>query len=1406
MNPKIKNIYIQVPFYDFSCKDSDIFIGRKSAKKNLIRRLIPSNNKNLPYHGAYLVAGFRGMGKTKLVSQAIEEINSSEIKPLYIYLSQNTVNDYDLLRQIFIEFNNYIEDNKKPKWDEIIYGYTSKIAIIIFTFLAAYLLFRFKYIQQIEESNILVVLIFAIIFIQLAGFLNVSTNMITEKDNTKFQNKRMYINKRLFSSLEVSQNGNKKGFDGLGDGSPILDKVVSSIQDVFQDGKQTFDKLTAKELEIEIKELLRLHSKVKGSKKIIFVVDELDKIEPEYVEGSSQFFELGKSRLESRKEAVVSILASLKSFIHTSNAKYVFIGGAEMYDASLADVADRESFYSSIFNEVIYVDTFFKDQYTKTKKGVTEMVETYLARVLMFEYSSDITLENVIEKFHFVSNEEKWKYFITYLLYNFTVYLTYRCNGSPKKLKELIEYYLVEDFKISKGDDMVFVYTDNNNSCCYDKNYFLDPIVNRQYKWHINSSKNDNIHNQKQIYLKIHHRQLYKISLLTSLFKPYFINNQKFLKIRNDRNLYLTAFLMDHILKFHRSAFSWRELELIPDIIMGTKSPDIRESLISIVENLSITHIRETSNAMFQFKFRSRTSMELRYISKISDESSAAYNFSFDESHHLKSFFKRKLKQKIELFKDNKSISNDTSFIHSIADINATIADIHYYDDDYEPAIRYYADSVQPLRDLVQQKKQLNPHQEMIYTRNRLLLTLCLEKAFRYDSAYSVVRNIITDLKLINFSDRASEIINESKFTPVQTINLKNNLNEWESPYKRMQMFLRPYLTLLMIIEKERSDGITESNLSRNIQEYTKFLGLKDIFPTKNFNSALTYKDFSEDNKKSDNKRIHTLLADYYQNVGSILFYKNRNFKSIFEDGAHGILNNYLDLKDLKTGSPNKSITLNKKTFDGKHYYFISNIKECLDIGDKSFYPSYTAFFYYIIAFGHIVSPYLDNINSIFDLKNKIIDGQIFRILFRFNDTKNTQHILNGKVKEQLGLILCKIADSILGSLHDAKLDDTFLKDEFSQNTSFDKILENIKWDTENLKFNDLFSTQGFIYFTIQSYYFYTYAGKDYDALFQLKKILYFIKSHKPCLRENDNISQIKYHQAIIIFSHMIADRAFEILKHSDLCICESKANIYNTYITDFSKEADYLIESTDKTEICLLIHNINYNANQKIYPIPFKVDNLPTIRSIFLRIQILRFYIDKYLTTEFVESLPNFDPNHSCLLTLQSYLTQRLVIDRKTLQNLLFCFKALNEIINTYGFTYIMSYSYYASLLDKVLKLSMKIKVDYPSLAKCFKRYKSSLNPSQENNLNNLKELYIEINKEMNSKEMKKLAIINYQKAMRLHSEGKEYKLIIKNMYILDDDFNDTLVHFSAALERSLINNGRIEDRIERLIKLDIN
>ena len=60
--------------------------------------------------------------------------------------------------------------------------------------------------------------------------------------------------------------------------------------------------------------------------------------------------------------------------------------------------------------------------------------------------------------------------------------------------------------------------------------------------------------------------------------------------------------------------------------------------------------------------------------------------------------------------------------------------------------------------------------------------------------------------------------------------------------------------------------------------------------------------------------------------------------------------------------------------------------------------------------------------------------------------------------------------------------------------------------------------------------------------------------------------------------------------------------------------------------------------------------------------------------------------------------------------------------------------------------------------------------------------------------------AIDAYKKLTELHSGGNYYKNIISSIYYLEDDFGDQHSHFSAAAERSIINNFKISERVEQL------
>ena len=56
-------------------------------------------------------------------------------------------------------------------------------------------------------------------------------------------------------------------------------------------------------------------------------------------------------------------------------------------------------------------------------------------------------------------------------------------------------------------------------------------------------------------------------------------------------------------------------------------------------------------------------------------------------------------------------------------------------------------------------------------------------------------------------------------------------------------------------------------------------------------------------------------------------------------------------------------------------------------------------------------------------------------------------------------------------------------------------------------------------------------------------------------------------------------------------------------------------------------------------------------------------------------------------------------------------------------------------------------------------------------------------------------MAIKHYRAARSINSEGQEYKNLINNMYVLDDDLRNDTCQANLADERYLMNSGVIDD-----------
>ena len=617
--------------------------------------------------------------------------------------------------------------------------------------------------------------------------------------------------------------------------------------------------------------------------RFVFVIDELDKIEPNSTatirdrESSDPYFDqdhasndqiFSTSKVRQRQEAIARLLANLKGFLNVARAKFIFIGGREMYDAFLADIADRDAFYNSIFHDVIYVNSFFKDK-LNYRSGVTRMTEAYLCNLIIpnsfiqerldnlkgFEVMNDDAKQEVKEGLYTlktyydylvqhlgIGHEEKKINFlpdrakafkVIGLLQNYIIYLTYRSNGSPKKLSNLIES-LISNVKpsILEEDDRFLIIKNTSN-----------PI------------------SSKSLYLRFSFNAQYEIGLTSNIYRPYLINKSRINKSLGDKLLFSSAFIIDHILKFHSFGFSWRNLELIPEVILVNKEPNLRGFIAEIVQFLSMMHIRRTVTGIFQYKFFNKVRNELTLLSKISELGSAAFNFTLDESLQIKRHYKRKLGE----LESKYLLDGGKQFNHSIALIQTILGDLHFYDKEYDDAILFYSQSMEALRTR-NSMARMTKHQFLIWVRNKLRIGLTLEKMRAFDSAYSYYRKLIVEIPnyLKDIVDENFELPSIDEESPIPPSY------QGVRPYRSLQMLILPFVSCLALVEKQRIDGLNIANLRKNEREMNQLFG-----------SVLKGLHTGKEDEKFVNTRIYFLRASYFNSVGGILYYKNKPFDDI---------------------------------------------------------------------------------------------------------------------------------------------------------------------------------------------------------------------------------------------------------------------------------------------------------------------------------------------------------------------------------------------------------------------------------------------------------------------------------------------------------------------------------------------
>lgn len=893
----IKTVNILLPGYQFRHTSEEetakYFVGREKIKRRLKDFLTKGTDK-----GAYLITGYRGMGKTSLVKSVVDEIaresnksvfekttesvekrideveqsdrvsleqdkqsisqpadktqkskkfhlkkNIDSIKKIvkkirantskrviYISFGQKDIKEIDILRQILNAIKSELEGTKKYKWcyfflnsnifisvlsivllvcffSQSIAGTITTLKDILFTSEDLSKKINPEYSESLDLNSIIALLLLIAASIGINYFIvaGVVKKVIYRRIN------HAYIR---INDLYEKSTSNVVKEEGIGTGSDQFPIVLSKKK------LQSYSIIGSKEISNELIVIIKyILKEVKIS--FLFVFDELDKIDssiqstPQYED--TEFFGYSNENIsygehKKRKKLVVDVLASLKYLITEAHAKFIFIAGSEMFDAALADVSDRQSAISSIFGHILNIDSLYKSKDTDSNvgMGVTKLIEEYLRGIV-------ISRENVSEKQILslfwnkdkndkeISKEDRLK--VIYTLQHFITYVAYRSTGAPKKMIRIIEEHILFQKPEQKTLTQIFA--------------------------HAEGEKID--FNKKSAFLVIGYHDQYKIGLLNYFYRPIILSKSRTMKNYSDSLLVTIPYLMDHILKFHGSAFSMENLELIPEVLSANRVPELRLFLEELIELFKQNLIRQTETKFYDYKFNYKIFNEILHVSKLFEEESAAFNFALDENYNTKVYLRLKIKELRSIYQHFGG-SESGNALDSIALYNTMLGDVTYFDREYSDAIGCYMDALVALQNNdVRETKLLsmNNMHFVSYVKCLMKLGLSYEKIKAYDKAISCYLDTI-------------DVIGKN-----QTLESKFFLKKEIERY-----LLNAVFSCLFIYEKNPASGSYNALIESLSQRY-------GFYYPNNKKRVLKFKDYL------------TRISGYHSYISLLFFYQN---------------------------------------------------------------------------------------------------------------------------------------------------------------------------------------------------------------------------------------------------------------------------------------------------------------------------------------------------------------------------------------------------------------------------------------------------------------------------------------------------------------------------------------------------
>lgn len=1371
------------------------FIGRKELSNKFLE-FFNGNSKR----GVFLVTGYRGMGKTSFVNHVIGKYRNTDengiprkksrkekIIPIHLTLAQTKPKEIDILRllvsSVYDQYKRPSRSRLKWKFWKWIRLYAVKTTLYAFKLVLVLLLFvtgitifvKYKecseclrgdsvfdgswIIKLLEHAETWLIYTWFIYLLAFAAF-KFWFYRITSKGGASIRIER------LMNSCYAMISEENSSTDEI-----HIPYAKARMSDAEKRIKQ-YPIAEAKQIEYELQRFLETVSDDEDLE-FIFIFDELDKVEPaistSYLYEDLDSFESKKNtnsyerELRDRKQAIINIIASLKNFFTTANARFIFITGREMFDASMADVADRQSSISSIFTYVFNIESLLKEKQLdleenkeKNNADLTSLsiaIEEFLKH-LLFAQPNETAQRELAEKSLYACAIDSYRKDgearneplhiddvgrIYFTLQNLVSYLTYRSNGSPQKLIKAVHEFILKKTKGDFGDDQDRVLR-------YD--------IYKQKKEGTDETQNN------ELYLYFGYHNQYRIGFINYLYRPFLILYGQQFKWFSDNIVVSTPYLFDHLLKFHPFAFSLMNLEMIPEVLSTNKTPSLREHLKQIISYLGANHVRETEISLFDYKFYSRTLHEISFLSRIFEQEAAAFNFTLDESYLIILHVRSKIKELRSIYYKFLNHDEATNQIFSISNLNEILGDLHFFNQEYDDAVTAYSDAIKPITQADVGEMDMQSFVTLI--KNKLKIGLCFEKTSSHEEALAMYADCCQDgqrfivSRLMNAHPLNVDNLNihDLKHTKDGTVENKSFRNAFfytAALGDVLQIISQGFLAKLFMQEKIGIEGISALKLS---------IGLGSFL---NITSGFI----------EPQKRNHLLKANAFLYTGKLLYFKNSLVGFELDD----------EVRKLKILPANFYARLSNLVM-GKNRLF-REISSQKNNHLQSSKPG-PAIYIYILSLYEVLCTKYTTHNSAFikAIESRSEQGIIRKLLsevaLRIDDEN-----FRGVHYRYTGSLLSSIGDCLL-SIYQVGKDNynRFGIADFFKNLDaaggFEKILK-------GLEFPDFLNTNGDgsldLTDILKCYYwsgkYFLKYGRKVSCSFQFNKIQHVLRVVFKTVEnppEKDTVRSNFLHMLKVKIVEPALQISAEDSANGDIHMVEKAIKYLKT---ESEEHRNYAVNNVsyhpESRETILLYNYIAIKIGERKTDIGNLIKSFSTVASQHSRMMELDTYA-KYLQVKYPFLM---DPVSPVYPDIEAYKDTIII-------NYLFTRVSMLRILEIYGTNYAVGYRYTAYTYFQVATV----------LENCEKRF--SIKDSWiRKRLNQLlgSFSYTSLNAIYYYKKAKDL----YEKAIQLHVGGVEYKTALSSMIYLEDDFNDNAYHFGAALDRYCITNDVLKMRVDK-------